>query len=138
MPRPTDYTEEIASRICAELAEGRSLRDVCSDEGMPDKSTVFRWLPKHPEFRDQYARAQEDRTAAMAEDMLEIADGEERDADVHADVQRDKLRIDTRKWLMSKMAPKRYGDKQEIDHKSSDGSMTPKYQVEFVGRPAKG
>lgn len=131
--RPTDFNEEVAAHICAEIASGRSLRSVCRDKGMPDKSTVFRWLSKHETFRDQYARAQEDRTAAMAEEILEIADQydsvqEKLDTD---HIQRAKLRIDARKWLMSKMAPKRFGDKQEIDHKSSDGSMTPK-RIELV------
>lgn len=129
--RPTDYTEDIAAHICAEMAAGRSLRSICKDKGMPDKATVFRWLAKHEAFRDQYTRAQEDRAVAMSEDILEIADDE------GADVQRARLRVDTRKWLMSKMAPKKYGDKQEIDHKSSDGSMTPKFEVEFIG-PDKG
>lgn len=125
--RTSDYSEDIAAHICSEVASGRSLRSICSDKGMPDKATVFRWLAKHDAFRDQYARAQEDRTAALAEDILEIADeGNEED------VQRAKLRIDARKWLMSKMAPKRYGDKTEIDHKSSDGSMTPVNVVERV------
>lgn len=131
--RPTDYSEEVAAHICSEIASGRSLRSVCEDEGMPDKSTVFRWLSKHETFRDQYARAQEDRTAAMAEDILEIADQYDNAQDkVDVEhIQRAKLRIDARKWLMSKMAPKRYGDKQEIDHRSSDGSMTPA-RIELV------
>lgn len=124
--RPSDYSEELAAYICSEIASGRSLRSICTDDGMPDKSTLFRWLSRHESFRDQYTRAQEDRTAALAEDILEIAD--EGNAE---DVQRAKLRIDTRKWLMSKMAPKRYGDKTEIDHKSSDGSMTPA-RIELV------
>lgn len=124
--RPSDYNEDIAAYICSEIASGRSLRSICDDDGMPNKATVFRWLSKHEIFRDQYARAQEDRTAAMAEDILEIADDEG-----IADVQRAKLRVDARKWLMSKMAPKKYGDKQEIDHRSSDGSMTPA-RIELV------
>ncbi len=122
MARPSDFTEDVAGHICSEIASGRSLRSICDDEGMPDKSTVFRWLSKHETFRDQYARAQEDRTAALAEDILEIAD--EGNAE---DVQRARLRIDTRKWLMSKMAPKRYGDKQQLEH-SGDLNIITKEQ----------
>ena len=131
--RPSDYSEELAAYICSEIASGRSLRSICDDEGMPDKSTVFRWLSKHEAFRDQYARAQEDRTSALAEDILDIADQYDTLAEaMNPDlIQRAKLRIDARKWLMSKMAPKRYGDKTEIDHKSSDGSMTPA-RIELV------
>nr|WP_247997002.1 hypothetical protein [Brucella tritici] len=96
---------------------------------MPDKSTVFRWLSKHEVFRDQYARAQEDRTAAMAEELLDIADFEDKE-----DAQRAKLRIDTRKWLMSKMAPKKYGDKVVNEHSGPDGGPIPvrRFEVEFV------
>lgn len=78
---------------------------------MPDKATVFRWLARYPDFRDNYTRAQDDRASALAEEILEIADDTTAE-----DVQRAKLRVDTRKWLMSKMAPKRYGDKQEVEH----------------------
>jgi len=127
--RPTDYTEALASYLCAEIASGRSLRSVCEDTGMPDKSTVFRWISKHEAFRDQYARAQEDRTAAMAEELLDIADFEDKE-----DAQRAKLRIDTRKWLMSKMAPKKYGDKVVNEHSGPDGGPIPvrRFEVEFV------
>lgn len=115
--RHSEYTPEIGAHICSEIAAGRSLRSICDDEGMPNKSTVFRWLARHPEFRDQYSRAQEDRTAAMAEEIIEIADDEG-----IADVQRARLRVDARKWLMSKMAPKKYGDKVAI---GGDKDMDP-------------
>lgn len=127
--RPSDYTEARGNHICAEISAGRSLRSICEDTGMPDRVTVFRWLGRHEEFRNQYARAQEDRTAAMAEDILDIADDEE-----CADVQKAKLRIDTRKWLMSKMAPKKYGDKVVNEHSGPDGGPIPvrRFEVEFV------
>ncbi|MBX8785491.1 hypothetical protein HBA94_17175 [Ochrobactrum sp. GRS2] len=65
----------------------------------------------------------------MAEDILDIADDEE-----CADVQKAKLRIDTRKWLMSKMAPKKYGDKVMNEHSGPDGGPIPvrRFEVEFV------
>ncbi|MDH7790720.1 terminase small subunit protein [Ochrobactrum sp. AN78] len=107
--RPTDFTPEMATYICGELSAGVSLRTICNDPGMPDRGTVFRWLSKDEDFRNQYARAREAQVDAMAEDILEIADeGNEEDT------QRAKLRIDARKWLMSKMAPKKYGDKLAI------------------------
>nr|WP_316214145.1 terminase small subunit protein [Bradyrhizobium sp. SZCCHNR2032] len=103
------------------MSEGESLRSICRDDSMPDKSTVFRWLAAHAEFRDQYARAREARTDAMAEEILEISDDGSNDTyevdgrevtnqDVIA---RSRLRVDTRKWLMARMAPKKYGDRLE-------------------------
>ncbi|WP_410051366.1 terminase small subunit protein [Bradyrhizobium sp. SZCCHNR2032] len=121
MARPSDYSPDIVAMICARMSEGESLRSICRDDSMPDKSTVFRWLAAHAEFRDQYARAREARTDAMAEEILEISDDGSNDTyevdgrevtnqDVIA---RSRLRVDTRKWLMARMAPKKYGDRLE-------------------------
>ncbi|BET97653.1 terminase small subunit-like protein [Xenorhabdus taiwanensis] len=111
--RPSDYMPETAADICVKLAEGESLRKVCERPGMPNKSTVFRWLAENQEFRDQYAKAAEQRADALFEEMLEIADDVMPDA---AEVAKAKLRIDTRKWSLARMSPKKYGDKitQEI------------------------
>lgn len=123
--RPSDYLPEVAADICSLLADGESLRKVCERPGMPDKATVFRWLAKHDEFRDQYAKATEIRADAIFEEMFDIADSVAEEA---AALGKARLRIDTRKWALARMNPKKYGDKvsQEIDHKSSDGSMTNK------------
>lgn len=131
---PSSYNPDIAAVICGELAAGRSLRSVCDDEGMPDKSTVFRWLAAHPEFRDQYARAKEESADALAEDILEIADDArndwmERAADEAGagwvlngeHVQRSKVRIDARKWLASKLKPKKYGDRVQQEVSGPNG-----------------
>ncbi|WP_210265292.1 hypothetical protein [Ensifer canadensis] len=103
--RPTTYSAEMAARICAEIACGQSLRKVCKPSGMPAASTVFLWLSKHREFSEQYARAQADRTAYWAEEIVEISDDEK------TETQRARLKVDTRKWLMSKMAPKKFGER---------------------------
>lgn len=111
--RLTDYNEEVAAEICARLAGGESLRSVCRDDGMPDKATIFRWIAKHETFRDQYTKAKAESADAWAEQILDISDdGEE-------DVQRSRLRVDTRKWLMSRMLPKKYGDKVALEHGGS-------------------
>lgn len=118
--RPTDYTPELASRICAQLAEGISLRTVCLADDMPSKTTVFEWFRKHKEFADQYARAKEESADALFEETVDIADESLKDAYnadpklVSAIVQAQRLRVDTRKWMMSKMKPKKYGDKVDV------------------------
>lgn len=129
--RPTKYSEAICAEICSQLAEGRSLRTVCEAENMPDKATVFRWLGalkpdgkyKHESFRDQYAHAKQEAADAMAEEILEIADGASTvilgiDRSDGARVNAEKMKIDVRKWLMSKMKPKKYGDRLDV---TSDG-----------------
>lgn len=128
MPRPSEYTEQVAARICGELIEGKSLRTICKDEEMPAASTVFLWLSRTPTFSEQYTRAREAQAEAMAEDTLEIADdgtndfkkktngdGTTEDVFNSEHVQRSKLRVDTRKWLMSKLAPKKYGEKLDLN-----------------------
>ena len=123
--RPSDYLPEVAADICSLLADGESLRKVCERPGMPGKATVFCWLAQHEEFRDQYAKATETRADAIFEEMFDIADNVAEEA---AAVGKARLRIDTPKWALARMNPKKYGDKvsQEIDHKSSDGSMATK------------
>ena len=125
--RPSSMTEEVCDEICALIAEGESLRAVCRIEGMPSKATVLRWLRDNASFRAQYAEARARGMDAMAEDLIEIADDGTNDTYVddqgnvrtdHDVIARSKLRIDTRKWLMSKLAPKKYGDKIDV---TSDG-----------------
>ena len=128
--RPTEYTEALAPYICMELASGRSLRSICTAEDMPAESTVRLWVTENRNgFSAQYARARDAQMDAMAEDILSIADEENEE-----DTQRAKLRIDTRKWLMSKMAPKKYGDKVMNEHSGPDGGPIPvrRFEVEFV------
>jgi len=63
----------------------------------------------------------------FAEEIIEIADNVEAES---ASVAKAKLQIDARKWAASKIAPKKYGDKTELDVKSSDGSMTPTVRLD--------
>ena len=127
--RPSDYTDELAELICLRLAEGESLRSVCRDDGMPSKQAVLRWLARNEQFRAQYVRAKEEGAEAIAEEMFDIADDgtndwmEKLDKDGEAigyqlngeHVKRSKLRIDTRKWYLSKILPKKYGDRIQHD-----------------------
>lgn len=125
--RPTDYSPELAAKICSRIATGEKVSDICLDDSMPSPSSVYLWLTKHPEFSEQYAKAQADRSHVMAEEILDIADDGSNDwmerhhgedtawvANGEA-LQRSRLRVDTRKWLMSKMLPKKYGDKLTYD-----------------------
>lgn len=127
--RPSEYTEAIADRICEELANARSLRSICLDDGMPHQATVFRWLAdeRYSAFCEQYARAREAQADAIADEMLDIADdavndyvekerpdGTKHEAFDSEHVQRSKLRIDTRKWLAAKLKPTKYGDHLDV------------------------
>jgi hypothetical protein len=110
--RPSDYTQEMADLICEKLCEGESLRAICLQDDMPSRSTVFKWLNDNQDFSDQYARAKEEQAEALADDIISIADGKGDDLLLTSEInQRDKLRVDARKWVASKLKPKKYGDK---------------------------
>lgn len=131
--RPSKFTPELGALICKRMSKGRSLRTVCKAEGMPDIGTVLRWLakegPEWDEFRRQYARAREAMADAMSEEILDIADDGSNDTYVDDEgktktdwdvVARSKLRIDARKWLLSKVAPRKYGERITQEH-TGDG-----------------
>lgn len=107
--RPSSYSEYTANAICERLAQGESLRSICRDPNFPDAVTVWRWLNNYPEFRNQYAQAR-DRQADSYFDM--IID----EAFSAHDAQIGRLRVDALKWVSSKLAPKRYGDRIEHEH----------------------
>jgi hypothetical protein len=129
--RPTIYTNDLAERICTELCTGRTLKDVCRDDGMPAESTVRHWAQEDREsFTARYRLAREIGYHAMADEILDIADdarndwvarrkanGEGEPMLDHEHVSRAKLRIDVRRWLLSKALPKIYGDR--LDFKAS-------------------
>jgi replicative DNA helicase len=119
--RPSSFTQEIADTICQRLTEGESLRAICDAEEMPSQSMVFRWLAADAQFREKYARAREASLQAYEEDILQLSedaltyiDKEGNKRIDQGDVQRRKLRADNLKWIMSKLAPKKYGDKLAI------------------------
>lgn len=126
--RPSTYTPEIAATICAEVASGKTLREVCRQEGMPSESTVRSWyLDDREGFFAQYARARDLQLEVWADETIEIADdgsndwmtrqnsnGESYEVVNSEHISRSKLRVDQRKWLLSKLKPERYGDRLKV------------------------
>lgn len=132
--RPTEYNTDIAAKVCSMLADGVSLRTVCMSEDMPAKTTVFKWLRDNEEFANQYAHAKEQSTIAQFEDMLSIADEDPLEPLIDKEglpvivdgvvlktatktsIDHARLRIETRKWALAKMLPKKYGDRIHTEH----------------------
>lgn len=133
--RPTKLTDELFEEICAWIAGGKSLRAFCRQRGKPDKSNILRWLasPENSRLRDQYAHARETAGHAHADEIVAMTELVERG---EIDPQAAKVIMDGRKWAAERMAAKVYGPKQELNHKSSDGSMTPvvQYNLPSNGR----
>lgn len=129
--RPSTYTDELAIEFCSRLVDGTSVRTVCKSEDMPVTSTIFKWLSEKPEFSERYAKAKSMAVEALAEECFDIADdgtndwmeindkeGECVGYKINSEsIQRSRLRVDTRKWYLSKIAPSKYGEKQQIEQK---------------------
>jgi hypothetical protein len=122
--RPSTYSDDMARVLCDLIASGHSLREIASLDGMPTTSTILLWLSRHEDFSARYARAKEVQVEALAEEILTIADDGSNDTYVDEKgntktdqdvVQRSKLRVDSRKWLLSKLAPKKYGDRTDVN-----------------------
>ena len=131
MPRPTSFTQRTADTICERLAGGLSLRAICRNKAMPAKSTVFKWLAENSTFSDQYARAREAQADVFIDDIVDIADtpkigtkrklmpGGKVELSTGDMIEHRRLQIETRKWVAARMRPKKYGDKLDIDQKTT-------------------
>lgn len=127
------------------MSGGESLRSICRDAHMPDESTVRGWVIDDREgFSPRYARAREMQVEHWADEILEIADDGTGDAWVgddgrpvvnHDHIKRSALRVDARKWLMSKLVPKRYGDKVQTEVSGPEGGPVAVTVTRTVVRP---
>lgn len=124
--RPSSYTPEIAQEILERLAAGESLRGICRDLHMPSDASVRRWAVDDVDgFSSRYAQARDIGLDTLADEILEISNtpkvGVRREQSKEGTkvVEEDmlghrKLQVDARKWYLSKLAPKKYGDKQQV------------------------
>lgn len=134
------YTDELATEICDKLASGHSLRSICKEELMPSQYAVFDWIHKNEAFAKQYAHARQTWADAEFENMMHIADTpqEGQKTKITEDgvetvigdmIEHRRLQVDTRKWALARMSPKKYGDsttlKGDKDNPlSSQGNLT--------------
>lgn len=125
MGRPTKYTQELADSICEAISTtSKGLRAICAENNITT-FTILKWLNENAEFSTQYARAKEAQADVLAEEILEIADDTSKDqmtikkngknevVENSEWINRSRLRVDARKWIASKLKPKKYGDKTE-------------------------
>lgn len=112
--RPSIYSIKLVTEICKRISSGESLRQVCKDKDMPSRKTVHLWLLDENKdlFLHQYETACDVRTEEKFDEIEEIA------KDESIDVNRARLRVDTRKWYLSKVLPKKYGEKLDVTSKN--------------------
>lgn len=120
------------------MAKGKTLRSICREleplDG-PADSTVRQWVMDDVDgFAAHYAKARDTGLDAMSEECFDIADDKQLDTitrkrddgtefeTINSEwIARSRLRVDTRKWYLSKLAPKRYGDKLTTEISGPDG-----------------
>ena len=129
-PNARQYDREaITEFVCSELALGKSLRSILdADDKLPSASTFLDWIGADSFLAEQYAHARQLAYELLADEIVAIAD-ENYTTDEHGvrerlsaeAIQRNRLRVDTRKWMLSKMLPKVYGDKIQTEHTGKDG-----------------
>ena len=137
-----EQVDSLFGKIILEMISGRSLKSILRDENMPSINTFYDWIDSDEKKMNQYARATTIRADLLFEEIIDISDDSSQDC-IDTDlgegiidtkfnaefVQRSRLRVDARKWVVSKMNPKKYGDKQEIDHKNNGESFVPTINI---------
>src|SRR5215213_5040310 len=109
--RPSDYSLELTDDICRQLAEGKSMVEICSKPQMPHVSNIYRWLRRHQDFRERYVLAREQQAHTIADRAVAMA----LDADgVISDPQVAKVQLDAIKWTAARLAPKVYGHRADV------------------------
>ena len=117
--RPSDYTEELADRICEEIANSdTSLRRICARADMPDRKTVLRWLAQHDDFAAKYARAREGQADVIFEEMGDL-EQKMLTRKVASDVGR--VVLQSKQWRAAKLANKKYGERVTSEITGPDG-----------------
>ncbi len=126
-----EMTDDLFFLVCERIAQGEFLNAICAEEGMPSQSQMYRYLHKNEKARDTYYDARENQQEAWADEILAISYDTSQDFSVddrgrrvsHNDVvQRARLKTDNLKWLMARMAPKRFGEKNQTEISGSGGA----------------
>ena len=119
--RPSSYTDAKAELICERIASGETLVAVCRDADMPTERTVYNWLDKNENFFRDYERARERQAERWAAEIVELADSVLGERDSSPAVHAARLAVDARKWVVSRLLPKKYGDRVGVE---SSGNIT--------------
>lgn len=120
--RPHTYTPEMAKKICRGIAtSSKGIRRLCKENpDWPSHQAIFEWRLDIPEFGELYAQAKRDQIEFLIDECIDISDDSNDDEIIDTNgnvkanaefIQRSRLRVDTRKWLAAKLAPKLYGDR---------------------------
>jgi hypothetical protein len=137
MAKTTQPIEAVFPDILSRISAGELLTDICDDVGFT-RAWFYKWLNEDEARVDAYARARDIQQESWADDIVKISEDSLHDTKEREDgsetmdgewVARCKLRVDTKKWLMAKLAPRRYGDKQAVELSGKDGGPIQTTQI---------
>ncbi len=127
---PVRFSEDLAREICIAISNSTlGIRDLCKMHShWPNANTIMEWKIMHPSFGELYARAKQSQVEILVDEIVQIADDTTHDTLTKTNkdgdeyyvpnseyINRSRIRIDTRKWLASKLIPKLYGDKIQVE-----------------------
>jgi len=143
------YSEEIADEICLRLANGETLPSICRDAHMPAADAVRSWALDKPEFGERYQKARRMQHECYADEIVDIADDATNDWMTRRTksgetvvlvnrehISRSTLRVDSRKWLLSKLNPGQYGDRTQLEFSGKGGGAI-KHSAQIVAAIAQ-
>lgn len=145
MAKPRELTDDLKKQVLDFVLEEIALSSISLRKATHNAmgffkldslkhNTVLKWINDF-DYHDQYAGARETRAENIFEEIIDIVDCEDHDMGIddngnprvnHDVIQRDRLRVDARKWMLGKMQPKKYGDKLDVttDGEKIDGGVT--------------
>lgn len=104
--RPKKYTPELADTIYERMIGGEHIVQICQDEDMPGRSTVYRWMDDYPEFGTRIARAREGLADHLAWQILDMAS-----KSTNETANADRVKLAAWQWHAARLSPKRYSEK---------------------------
>ena len=118
MARPTIFNDELAAKILEQYAEGNSLSDICRQDEMPDRVTLWRWRNENKSFATALAYAREANAESIEDEISSI---EKKVLTEQVNPQAANVVLSSKRWRARVLHPKRYGDKAEVEHSGNVG-----------------
>jgi hypothetical protein len=133
MGRPTVYSQELADKIIKTFSNSaKSFKKLCEEnDDFPQLSTVYQWSSEKPDFSEALDIARVKRMTLMGDELSEISD------ETINDPARDRLRVQTRQWLMSKYSPNRFGEASKVEVTNKPSSESLKLLAELISQHAR-
>lgn len=113
---PVRFSQSLFDEMMTEVMEGRTIREICSGGKRPSIDGFYGWVARDPKLAEQYTRAREISSDGFEADILALARSTNPE-----NATANKAAFEMLRWTASKRAPRRYGDKQTLEHTGDGG-----------------